>query len=330
LVFDYWDTGVRSVEPMIAWVVGASGKIGTAVCAQLSSRGIEIVGIGRNQNRHFPYGRWVAWNPAEPDSTPVALLPPDIVYYLSGQTSAIQARSNVGGDVTANVLALVNVAEAAIRFESRPHFIAAGSITESRLDIDGLSALQSMNVVAGFYETCKAAQRLYLTQYARESLLDFTVLRLSNVYGGTTSSAVDRGFLDQSVKAAVLWQRLVYYEGAEFVRDYIYIDDVAKAFVAAAINRNSTSNKTFDIGSERSFPIKEVMLTLKKLVETKIDREVHLEAIAPPDNLHAVERQDRYVDAREFRRATGWRCEIELSAGLISTINKWSNQNSIQ
>lgn len=314
---------------MIAWVLGATGKIGSAVCGLLSSQGIELVGIGRNENKHFHYGQWVTWNSAETSCRQVSLVPPDVVFFLSGQTSARQARSDVVGDIKANLVALINTMEAAISSGNRPHIVAAGSITESRLDIDGLSPSGSMNAIAGFYETGKAVQRLYLAQYARESLIDFTVLRLSNVYGGVVTQNRDRGFLDQSINTAIVKQKIRFYEGADFVRDYIYIDDVARAFVAAALMRNATRNKTFDIGSERSVAIREVMSMLKELVEARTGKEVDLEAISPPVNLHLVEWKDRYVDSEEFRKATDWRCEIDLRTGLNAAISMCSSRSPL-
>lgn len=314
---------------MIAWVLGATGKIGSAVCGQLSSQGIKLVGIGRNENKHFHYGQWVTWNSAETSRCQVSLVPPDVVFFLSGQTSARQARSDVVGDVKANLVALINVTEAAISLGNRPHIVAAGSITESRLDINGLSPSDSMNAIAGFYETGKAVQRLYLAQYARESLIDFTVLRLSNVYGGAVTHNRDRGFLDQSIRTAIDEQKIRFYKGADFIRDYIYIDDVARAFVAAALMRNATRNRTFDIGSERSVAIGEVMLTLKKLVEARTSKEVDLEAITPPANLHLVERKDRYVDSTEFRKAADWQCETDLITGLNAAISMWESRSPL-
>lgn len=308
---------------MIAWVVGASGKIGSAVCRQLSSQGLQVVGIGRTENRDFSYGQWTVWNPAEGSHTQLPLISPDVVFFLSGQTSASRARSDVAGDIRANTVALINVVEAAIYRGNQPHIVSAGSITESCLDIDGLSAFKSISAIAGFYETGKAVQRLYLSQYARESLIDFTVLRLSNVYGGTNTQVIDRGFLDHSIKSAVHSQRLVYYKGADFKRDYIHVNDVAKAFVSVALKRDATRNKTYDIGSEKSVPIKDVMLLLQRLVEINTNRKVALDAILPPENLHPVEREDRYVDSGEFKRATAWRCSTDLSTGLQLAINMW-------
>ena len=287
------------------------------------------MGIGRHENKNFSYGQWAVWNPAEVSHTQILLASPDVVFFLSGQTSANKARSDVADDVKANLITLVNVIEAAIFRGGKPHIITAGSMTESRLDLYGLSAFESVDAIAGFYETGKAAQRLYLSQYARESLIDFTVLRLSNVYGGVIAQALDRGFLDQSIKSAVRSQRLTYYKRTDFKRDYIYIDDVAKAFVSAALRRETTRNKTFDVGSGRSVPIKEVMLLLQRLVEAKIDRRVALYEETPPDNFHSVEHEDRYVFSSEFKKATGWRCQTDLPTGLNLEINNLVGLGSI-
>ena len=112
---------------MIAWVVGASGKIGSAVCRQLSSQGLQVVGIGRTENRDFSYGQWTVWNPAKVRRAQLSLISPDVVFFLSGQTSASKARSDVTSDIRANLMALINVVEAAIYRGNQPHIVSAGA-----------------------------------------------------------------------------------------------------------------------------------------------------------------------------------------------------------
>ena len=62
-------------------------------------------------------------------------------------------------------------------------------------------------------------------------------LRLANVYGpsSTESLAQDRGILSKITRMSFELKNLQIYGNGEYLRDYIYIDDVVNAFLHAAL-----------------------------------------------------------------------------------------------
>ncbi len=73
---------------------------------------------------------------------------------------------------------------------------------------------------------------LYLT---RIQLIKFTSLRLSNVCGGDyESSQNNRGFINKLLNKQKK-QKIKVFEEGKYYRDYIYINDVINALIAAKI-----------------------------------------------------------------------------------------------
>lgn len=315
---------------MIVWVVGGSGKIGSALSDKLATQGHRVIGIGRGVNEGYSAGEWISWDPSRLAEPRCPIPDPEIVFYLAGQTSSSLARERVDEDIEANVVALVRVISTSVRKGSKPHVIAAGAATEATLDHQGLAKHGSTDALSTFYETGKAAQRLYLAQFAREGLIDFTVLRLSNVYGGFSSSAPDRGFLDRCISSACTGEPIRFFGDAPYSRDYLFLEDAVGAFVSAAEHRNKIRNMTFDIGTGRTTPISKVLQKLQEIVLKRLGIEVDLQSVSSPASLHAVDAIDRAVDSTSFKETTGWNANFKLSKGLEKAVTSCAQRSSAQ
>lgn len=305
---------------MTSWVVGASGKIGRALSERLHELGERVVGVGRRTRPSDFDIDWIAWDPTVNKVPPTALPRAECVYFLAGQTSPAKAKQDVAEDVTANLLALLNVVSHAAAGGSFPHIVTAGSVTEWPLDLNGLASSPPISLPVSFYETSKAAQRLYLAQLARERIIDFTTLRLANVYGGQASRGKDRGFLDRCIREAVEGQAVTYFTGSDFSRDYIYVGDVVEAFVLAGRHRNAVRNRVFDIGTGVSTPIREVMFKLDEVLSAVKGVGVSLIPQKPPPDIDPADIEERTVDPSVFARTTGWQPQVELREGLRQSV----------
>jgi UDP-glucose 4-epimerase len=302
------------------WVVGASGKIGRALSERLLELGERVVGVGRHSRPSNFDIDWIAWDPAV-NRVPLSALPPaERVYFLAGQTSPAKARQDVAGDVTANLVTLLNVVSHAAVGGSFPHVITAGSATEWPLDLNGLVSRPPISLPVSLYETSKAAQRLYLAQLARENLIDFTTLRLANVYGGHASRGTDRGFLDRCLREAVQGGPVAYFTGSDFARDYVHVEDVVEAFVLAGRHRPTVRNRVFDIGTGVSTPIRDVMVSLDEALRAVKGVGVRLIPQTPPPEIDPADVNERTVSPLDFFGTTGWQAQVELPEGLRRSV----------
>ncbi len=212
-------------------VTGASGRIGWRVVGALEAAGgVEVIRVGspRSGVRH-------TLEIADTDATAelMASVQPDVIIHLAGvlPTSGVDFSINelstqaiAGAANSVGFSRIVLASSAAVYGDSR-----AGALTEF------LTPLPT-----SAYGESKVASEEALGAANCETV----ALRIFNVYGpGFVDSLVER-LLVSSEEAPVAIGSL-----DEFVRDYVHIDDVAVAVVAAATVDLTDRHNTINVGT---------------------------------------------------------------------------------
>jgi dTDP-L-rhamnose 4-epimerase len=100
------------------------------------------------------------------------------------------------------------------------------------------------------YGATKLAQENILSAWVNARDTSLTVLRLQNVYGpGQSLVNSYTGIVSLFSQLAEVGRSIPLYEDGAITRDFVYIDDVADAFVAALALPGGGPTPTFDIGS---------------------------------------------------------------------------------
>ena len=152
-------------------------------------------------------------------------------------------------------------------------------------------------------------------------------LRLTNVYGpGPRSSSDDRGFLNAMMRRAISGQGLTLYGKGEYIRDYIYVDDVLSAFLLASKNMTSLNQGHFVLGSGEGHSISEVLHGIADLATLKTDKRVNVKSIDPPKTISPIEERCFVADSESFSKITGWKPGISLTEGIDKTLEEFLSQ----
>lgn len=108
------------------------------------------------------------------------------------------------------------------------------------------------------YGATKLAQEHLITCWCKSYGINYTVLRLQNVYGpGQSLINSYTGIVSLFVRLAKQKNSIPLYEDGMMLRDFVFITDVAQAIYEVMINENA-NGKVFDIGSGYGATIKEV------------------------------------------------------------------------
>jgi dTDP-L-rhamnose 4-epimerase len=100
------------------------------------------------------------------------------------------------------------------------------------------------------YGATKLAQEHILRAWASSHDSRVTILRLQNVYGpGQSLINPYTGIVSLFSQLAKKGEAIPIYEDGRIVRDFVYIDDVADAFVDAIMRGPRDSAHAYDIGS---------------------------------------------------------------------------------
>ncbi|MFT9296404.1 MAG: NAD-dependent epimerase/dehydratase family protein [Acetobacter orientalis] len=127
--------------------------------------------------------------------------------------------------------------------------LAAGEWNFPGLTCLPFDAMRTATHPTSIYGATKLTQELVVQAWALSFGVETGVLRLQNVYGpGQSLSNPYTGIVPLFARIARGGQSIPLYEDGEIVRDFVYIDDVARAVVRMAIG-SIPSSVAYDIGS---------------------------------------------------------------------------------
>jgi nucleoside-diphosphate-sugar epimerase len=163
------------------------------------------------------------------------------------------------------------------------------------------------------YGVSKKVALDYLRYYKATESLDYTALALSNVYGPRQEPASEVGLEGQVV--AIFCRRMlanrpttIYGDGSQ-TRDFIYVDDVVSAFLAA---RTKGTGELINIGSNEELSVNDLHARLLALTKASFEP---VYAPARPGELQRI-----YVDTSKARDVLGWTPTVDLDEGLKLTV----------
>ncbi|MDX6615635.1 MAG: hypothetical protein QOD60_726 [Solirubrobacterales bacterium] len=172
------------------------------------------------------------------------------------------------------------------------------------------------------YEASKAAADVISRSYWRAYGVPVAVTRFANLYGGG-----DMNFsrLIPETATAVLDGRppVIRSDGSP-IRDFLYIEDCAAAYLAIAGSLregDAARGEAFNAGGGRPFSVREVVELICELGPTDVEPDFQGEG--NPEG----EIDKQYVDPAKIEEVVGWKPQIDLREGLRRTI-EWYGAHS--
>jgi len=318
--------GAKCLSAKNILVTGASGFIGTSLIQLLCESECRIVRLLRR-----PIKVWTEPNKARVQDFVCDLLDPvmwhsildgiDVVLHLAAQTSTYEANRDPRSDLEKNVLPILLMLQACEERKLNPIVIFASTVTicgaPEQLPVNESHPDLPITV----YDLHKQMAEQYLKYHTRIGTVRGASLRLANVYGpGPRSSQADRGILNQMVGRALRGEALTVYGSGEQLRDYVYVDDVARAFVAAAVNADAINGGHYIIGRGDGHSIAQALELVAERVAMRTGKRAPIIRVAPPNGLSPIEGRNFISDSTRFSDVTGWRAHHALSQGIDNLI----------
>ncbi|GAB2938767.1 NAD-dependent epimerase/dehydratase family protein [Nonomuraea fastidiosa] len=285
-----------------ALVTGASGFIGGHLAARLAALGAEVHGVSRTQR---PGGAEVRRHQVdlrdqEATAELVRTVRPDVVFHLASEVNGAREPELVPRTLAGNLQTTVNLLTAAVRAECR--VVLAGSIEEPRPGNEQAAPPSP-------YAMAKHAASGYADLYRRLWGLPCTVLRPSMVYGPAQR---DQTKLVPYVTLALLRGEEPRLTSGAKLADWVYVDDVVEAFVAAA-DSDRAIGRSFDVGTGVTTSVREVVEQLYELAGSPVKPRFGAVADRPLDITQVA-------DTGPAQELIGWRATVGLTAGLRRTL----------
>lgn len=308
-----------------ALVTGGRGFVGAWLCGALLGRGIEVVSFDRRGPREKPstlamLGIDSEVVEQEGDLLELELLEEtiaargiDTVFHLAAETIVGTVQKDPVDAFDTNVRGTWNLLQAALgagveRFVFASSDKAYGA--HEKLPYEESFALQP----TAPYEASKAAADLIARSYWPSYGLPVAVTRFANIFGGG-----DLNFsrlVPETVCGAIDGRAPVLRSDGSPVRDLLYVEDAAAAYLAIADNldRDEVRGEAFNAGGERPYSVLEIVETILRIAGTGVEPDI--QGTGNP----AGEIDKQYVDAGKLRDLCGWEPSVSLEEGVERTI----------
>lgn len=283
-------------------VTGASGFLGGRLVTRLLADGAKMTCTTRVAG-HSPGPGNVTWRVCDlTDERAVRAVftevTPDVVFHLAGHVSGLRDPENVVPTLGGNLVSAVNVLLAALAAGSK-RVVLAGSYEEPESDAPPRSPYAASKIGATAYA------RMFASLYGLSTI----VLRPAMIYGpGQRDGSklipyVTRCFLTGEAPVLGSGQRPI---------DWVYVDDVVDAFVAAA-TAEGLDGEVIDVGSGELHTIAEVVEILAR--RTCVTTSAQFGGLADRPSEHVAA-----ADTKRAKRLLGWTATTSLAEGLALTV----------
>lgn len=159
------------------------------------------------------------------------------------------------------------------------------------------------------YGIAKLTIESYCAFYRHQYRLDARVLRIANPYGPGQRVESGQGIVGTAFSRLLTGEPMSVYGDGSVSRDFIYVEDVADAFVR--LLRYEGDEWVFNVGSGEAIALHTLLSTIEAVSGRAIVREV-----LPP---RAFDVHANALDTTRARVHLGWRGTVPLREGLRRT-----------
>ena len=164
------------------------------------------------------------------------------------------------------------------------------------------------------YGIHKMAAEKYCQMYHRTHSLCTTVLRLANPYGPRQQMKHSKyGIVNWFIRLAMEGGTIKVFGDGRQVRDYVFVDDVATAFLLAG-SLGEADGEVFNVGSGTPTSFREMAEAVVRIVGGG-----RIEFVPWPPEYTNIETGDYVTDITRIKRLLGWAPRTSLADGIAET-----------
>ena len=226
---------------------------------------------------------------------------------IASTTSFVYESLSMIQSLPLDTIATINLLNAAVSHNVR-QFIFASSASVYSPKISGPCSETSLLLPNSPLGISKMAIEAYCLYFQSQTKLNCAILRYFNVYGPGQRQGENAGIVPNIIKKALERSTLTVFHNGEQTRDFVYVDDVARANLAVVAKKASG---IYNVGSGKEVSIN----LLIKLIERRMKRKLSVAYVDKEvSSLHSV------AAIEKIQKDVGWRPLTGLSKGLARTV----------
>ena len=262
----------------IVLVTGGNGFIGSHLIKHLIKKSFKIYSLDiseNNQSYYFgerldKYSEFIKADILDYEKLEKTInkIKPGLIFHLAAKTLVEDSFDNPLSTFKTNIMGTVNILEIARKNPSLKSLIIASS-DKAYGKLKSGKYYESHSLKGNHpYEVSKSSADLIAQSYYKTYKLPVVITRAANVYGegDLNFSRIIPGIM----KALINDETLEIRSNGNFVRDYIYVEDIVNGYLAILNNFSKIQGESFNISSGESLSVLQLISVIEKALGKKI------------------------------------------------------------
>ena len=239
----------------------------------------------------------------------------DYIFHLAAQPIVETAYHNPIETFETNILGTAYILEAA-RLYGKIKGIIVASSDKAYGEVKS-GKYKETDPLAGDhpYDTSKAGADLIARAYYATYGLPVVVTRFGNIYGPGDLNF--NRIIPGIIRAQITGETLEVRSNGKYVRDYVYVKDVADGYLAIAEKLDEIKGEAFNFSSDDTYSVLDLIVK----VETIVGKKVNFKIL----NLAVNEIPYQSLSYAKAKRLLGWRPKYNLEKGMPETYDWYAN-----
>ncbi len=239
----------------------------------------------------------------------------EVIFNLAGQVSHIDSMRDPGTDLDINCRSQLTLLEACRRHNPDAKVVYASTRQiygrPERLPVDETHLVRPTDING----INKAAGEQYHIVYNNVFGVRACSLRLTNVYGPRQLIRHNRqGFIGWFIRLALEGGEIQVFGDGSQLRDFVYVDDAADAFLRAGAT-DGVNGEALNVGGNEPVAHKDLVALLLEVAGGG-----HMRLVPWPAEKKKIDIGSFFSDSTRFSAATGWQPTVSLRDGLTTTL----------
>ena len=298
-----------------ALVTGGAGFIGSHVVDVLLQQGfdvaiLDVLSTGRKENVH-PKAKAFYMDLRSPDLGKVLReVRPARVFHLAAQSSVVVSTREPVLDADVNVVGTANLLRACVDANvEKVVFASSGGTVYGDPTILPCPEGHPLQPTSP-YGASKVAGEMLLRAFHASYGLNTTALRLANIYGPRQDPNGEAGVIAIFGARMLKGQPVTIFGSGEAERDYVYAQDVARAFFLAS---NEPGMHEYNVGCGQGTSVNQLFEIMAKTVGYTM-KPIH-DAPRPGEVFKTA------LDSTRLQKQLNWRVQVPLAEGIRKTLD---------
>ena len=305
------------------FITGATGLVGSWLVKDLLASGAQVVALVRDadpQSEFYRSGDYlhtsiINGQLEDYDTLERAINEHqiDTVFHLAAQPIVGAAYRSPLPTFESNIRGTYNLLESCRQLRGLVKRVVIASSDKAYGDQPNLPYTEDMPLQGHQpYEVSKSCADLIAQSYMYTYKLPVTIARCGNIYGGGDLNW--SRIVPDTIRSCLRGVPLVIRSDGKFIRDYLYVKDVCRAYMRLAECMDDTAVEGgFNFSPGKAVTVLELVDAIQALMDCQ-----HLTPII--QNTAQGEIYSQYLDSSRAQRLLNWQPQFTLEQGLAETI----------